>query len=116
MSPETVGSGRQIVRLRVYLGEDKLKDGRPLYQTVIRQARLERMAGATVHRASQGFGRSTRMHTTDVLFSQDLPVVIEIIDRADKIDAFATSLESFPEIGLMTLEPVELRGSRWLES
>ncbi len=98
----------KVLRLRIYLGEDKRQGDNPLYQAVIRQARQRRLAGATVFRATQGFGRSTRLHTDDVLFSDDLPVVIEIVDQAAKIEAFAASLESMADIGLMTCEPAEL--------
>ena len=105
----------KLLRLRIYLGEDKRKGDIPFYQAIIRQARQRHLAGATVFRATQGFGRSTRLHTDDVLFSDDLPVVIEIVDQAEKIEAFVTSLDCLPDIGLMTCESTELYGSRKLD-
>jgi PII-like signaling protein len=100
------------VCLRIYLGEEKREGDRPLYQVIIRQARQMHLAGATVLRGSQGYGRSARLHTADVLFSEDLPVVIEIIDLAEKIDALVAILEKRKDIGLMTCQPIELRGGR----
>lgn len=100
----------QALRLRVYLGEDKHEDDGPLYEAIIRQARQMGLAGATVLRGTQGYGRSTRLHTTDVLFSDDLPVVIEIVDYAAKIDGLMAILEPHGGIGLMTCEPVDVRG------
>jgi len=99
---------RQAMRLRIYLDEDKRDGDRPLYQAIIRQARQMHLAGATVLRGTQGYGRSTRLHTADVLFSDDLPVVIEII-------RIVALLERREDIGLITCETVALRGRRVLE-
>ena len=93
-------------RLRIYVGEDKRHFDRPLYQAIVRKAHDLKMAGLTVLRGTQGFGRSTRVHTVDVLFSEDLPVIIEIIDRVNKIETLARLLQEIPGIGLMTLETV----------
>jgi PII-like signaling protein len=109
------GEPCQAMRLRVYLGEEKRDGDRPLYQAIIRQARQMHLAGATVLRGTQGFGRSTRLHTADVLFSDDLPVVIEIIDLPAKIERMVALLERRDDIGLMTCETVALRGRRVLE-
>jgi PII-like signaling protein len=106
---------QRAVRLRIYLGEEKREGDRPLFQAIIRQARKMHMGGATVMRGTQGYGRSTRLHTTEVLFSDDLPVVIEIVDRAENVDAMVALLEHRTDIGLMTYEPLELRGQRRLE-
>lgn len=103
---------RSAVRLRIYLGEDKRAGDRPLCKAIIQEARRLGLAGATVLRGTQGFGRSTRLHTDEVLFSDDLPVVIEIIDRADRADAFARSLASLTGIGLITRETVALADDR----
>src|SRR5579863_10166012 len=105
----------QAVRLRIYLGEDKTSCDQPLYHSIISQARIMHLAGATVLKGTEGFGRSTRLHTTDVLFSVDLPVVIEIIDLREKIEPLIAMLNTYGEIGLITCEPVELRGRRDLE-
>jgi PII-like signaling protein len=80
------------------------------YQAIIHQARQMHMAGATVIRGTQGYGRSTRLHTTEVLFSDDLPIIIEMIDHAEKIDAMVASLDHRTDIALMTCETITLRG------
>lgn len=95
-------------RLRIYLGEDKELDRRPLYLAILKRARQCGVAGATVIRGTQGYGRSTRLHTADVLFSEDLPVIIELIDAAEVVDAFLASLAGIEEIGLITREPVTI--------
>lgn len=97
---------QEAVRLRIYLGEDKRHGDLPLYQAIISQARRLRCAGATVVHGTEGFGHSTRLHTSDVLFSQDLPVVIEIIDSAQKIDELISALDQVADIGLITYESV----------
>ncbi len=97
---------QEAVRLRIYLGEDKRHGNLPLYQAIVSQARRLRCAGATVVHGTEGFGHSTRLHTTDVLFSADLPVVIEIIDRAQKVDELISVLDQLGDIGLITYERV----------
>jgi PII-like signaling protein len=104
----------QAMRLRIYLGEEKRDGDRPLYQAIIRQARRMHLAGATVIRGTQGYGRSTRLHTAEVLFSDDLPVIVEIIDHAENIDAMVALLDHRDDIALMTCEPVTLRGTQGL--
>jgi PII-like signaling protein len=95
-------------RLRIYLGEDKRHEGRPLYEAIVLKARHIRMAGATVLRGTLGYGRSTRMHTTDVMYSEDLSVLVEIVDSEDRIMKFVALLTGFSEIGLMTYEEVRV--------
>jgi PII-like signaling protein len=95
-------------RLRIYLGEDKQHDGRPLYEVIVLKARQLQLAGATVVRGSQGYGRSTRLHTTEVVFSEDLPVVIEIIDGVENIRKFAALLDEIDEIGLVICDEVSV--------
>ncbi len=97
---------QEAVRLRIYLGEDKRHGDVPLYQAIVAQARRMRCAGATVVHGTEGFGHSTRLHTSDVLFSADLPVVIEIIDRALKVDELISALDQLGDIGLITYERV----------
>src|SRR5208283_2966014 len=97
---------QEAVRLRIYLGEDKRHGDLPLYQAIVAQARRMRLAGATVVHGTEGFGHSTRLHTSDVLFSEDLPVVIEIIDRAQKVDELISALDQVGEVGLITYERV----------
>jgi len=92
--------------LRIYVGEDKRHGDRPLYQAIVRKAREQRLAGATILRGTHGFGRSTHLHTVDVLFSEDLPIVIEIIDSRDKIHAFVALLDTLDDIALCTCEEI----------
>ena len=94
------------VRLRLYVGEDKRHGDRTLYEAIALKARDLRLAGVTVVRGTLGFGRSTRLHTAKVLFSEDLPMTIEIIDAESKINAFLDLLQDVPDIGLVTLERV----------
>lgn len=96
------------IRLRIYVGEDKQHGGRALYQAIVLKARQLRMAGATVVRGSQGYGRSTRMHTTEVVFSEDLPVIVEIIDSRERIQQFVALLTAIDEIGLVTCDEVQV--------
>ncbi len=95
--------------LRIFLGESDLWEGRPLYEAIVLEARARGLAGATVLRASMGFGKASRLHTAKVLrLSGDLPIVIEIADAAEKIDAFLPLLEPMMQGGLVTLEKVQV--------
>jgi hypothetical protein len=97
---------QEAVRLRIYVGEDKRCGDAPLYQAIVATARRLHLAGALVVRGTEGFGHSTRLHTSGVLFSEDLPVLIEIIDKAQKIDELVAALDCMSEIGLITHERV----------
>jgi PII-like signaling protein len=100
---------RDAVLLRVFIGEDDKFERLPLYEAIVLKAREMHLAGATVLRGAVGFGHSSRLHTTKILrLSQDLPLVIEIVDAADKIDAFLPVLERMMEGGLVTLEKVQV--------
>ena len=77
----------EAVLLRVFVGEDKRHGDMPLYEAIALKAREMHLLGATVLNGRLGFGRSTRLHTTRALLSEDLPLVIEIVDEAEKIDA-----------------------------
>jgi PII-like signaling protein len=103
---ESMDVKQEGIRLRIYVGEDKRLGDLPLYQAIVSRARQLRLAGAMVLRGTEGFGHSTRLHTADVLFSEDLPVLIEIIDRAQKINELIAALDRMGDIGLMTYEPV----------
>jgi PII-like signaling protein len=97
------------VLLRIFIGEGDKHAGRPLYQTIVEAARAEHIAGATVLRGPLGYGHSSRLHTTKILrLSEDLPLVIEIVDGADKIDAFVKIIDPMMEGGLVTLEKVKV--------
>jgi PII-like signaling protein len=100
---------RDAVLLRVFFGEDD-KDGRlPLYEAIVLKAREQHLAGATVLRGHVGFGHSSILHTTKILrLSQDLPIVVEIVDSQDKIDAFLPVLDAMMTSGLVTMEKVQV--------
>ena len=91
--------------LRIFIGESDRFGGKPLYETIVLKARELHLAGATVLRGAMGFGKSSRIHTTKILrLSDDLPVVIEIVDSEEKINAFLPVLEKMMVSGLVTLE------------
>ncbi len=95
--------------LRVFIGESDKAQGRPLYELIVEEARRRGMAGATVLRGFLGFGANSRIHTSKVLrLSEDLPVVIEIVDAEDKIEAFLPELDKMIGEGLVTLEKVRV--------
>ncbi len=91
--------------LRIFVSEDDKCGHRPLYKCIVEKAREEGLAGATVLRGIMGFGAHSRMHTGGILrISEDLPVVIEIVDREDRIQAFIPGLQDMIHEGLITLE------------
>ncbi len=95
--------------LRIFLGESDRWEHHPLYEAIVLQARERHLAGATVLRGAMGFGKSSRLHTAKILrLSMDLPVVIEIVDRDDKIQAFLPVLDGMMQGGLVTLEKVQV--------
>ena len=95
--------------LRVFFGEDDKFHGRPLYEAIVLKAREAHLAGATVLRGHMGFGHSSRIHTSKILrLSEDLPLVIEIVDTEDKIKAFLPTLDGMMSSGLVTLEKVQV--------
>lgn len=100
---------RDAVLLRIFLGEDDKSGRQPLYEAIVLKAREMQLAGATLLRGPMGFGRSSRLHTTKILrLSEDLPIVIEIVDAQEKIDAFLPELEKLMGSGLVTLEKVKV--------
>ena len=100
---------RDAVLLRIFIGEDDKAGRQPLYEAIVLKARELHLAGATLLRGSMGFGRSSRLHTTKILrLSEDLPIVIEIVDAQEKIDAFLPELEKLIGSGLITLEKVKV--------
>lgn len=95
--------------LRIFIGESDTHDGRPLYQGIVETLRREGMAGATVLRGIEGFGKSSRLHTAHILrLSEDLPIVIECVDRAEKIEAILPSLDAMIREGLVTMERIDV--------
>ncbi len=100
---------KQAVLLRIFIGEDDKLNGTPLYEAIVMRAREMHLAGATVLRGPMGFGASSRLHTTKILrLSEDLPLVIEIVDSEDKINDFLPVLDGIMSSGLITLEKVQV--------
>jgi uncharacterized protein len=100
---------RDAVLLRIFIGEDDKHEGRPLHEAIVLKAREQHLAGATVLRGPMGFGHSSRLHTTKILrLSEDLPLVIEIVDSDAKIQAFLPLLDAMMGSGLVTLEKVQV--------
>jgi len=96
--------------LRIFIGEADRWHGAPLYEAIVLEARKRGLAGATVTKGFMGFGAHSRIHTAKLLeLSQDLPIVIEIVDAPDKIEAFMPDLEQMVGDGLITLERAEVR-------
>lgn len=95
--------------LRIWIGESDRWDGRPLYEALVRTAREMGLAGATVLRGIEGFGASSVVHTTRILrLSQDLPIVVEIVDRPAAIDRFVERATGMVREGMMTVERVDV--------
>jgi uncharacterized protein len=100
---------KQALLLRIFIGENDKNEGRPLYEAIVLKAREMHLAGATVLRGPMGFGHSSRLHTAKILrLSEDLPLVIEIVDSEEKINAFLPVLDGIMSSGLITLEKVQV--------
>ena len=100
---------KQAVLLRIFLGEDDRADGKPLYEAIVLKAREMHLAGATVLRGPLGFGQTSRLHTTRILrLSEDLPVVVEVVDAEERINALLEAIEPMMSGGLVTLERVQV--------
>jgi len=100
---------KDAMLLRIFLGESDKAGHRPLYEEIVLRAREAHLAGATVLRGPMGFGHSSRLHTAKILrLSEDLPMVIEIVDAEDKIKAFLAAIEPTMGAGLVTLERVQV--------
>lgn len=96
-------------RLTIYIGESDRHEGRPLWQVILHKLRAREVAGATVMRGLAGFGAHSRLHTASLVrLSQDLPVRIEVVDRADRLDALLPEIMALVPEGLITLEPVQV--------
>ena len=96
--------------LRIFIGESDKHEGLPLYEWIVRKAREHGLAGATILRGLEGFGAHSRLHTAKILrLSTDLPIVVEIVDTEDKIEAFLPIIDEAIDEGLATLEKVEVR-------
>jgi PII-like signaling protein len=94
---------------RIYVGESDTWHGRPLYEAIVHLLRDRGLAGATVLRGIEGFGAKHQIHTTRILrLSEDLPVLIEVVDLEDKVRAIVPELDAMVSGGLITLERVEV--------
>src|SRR5579859_5352075 len=95
--------------LRIFIGETDRWHHQPLYEAIVLKAREVHLAGATVLRGPMGYGKSSRLHTAKILrLSMDLPLVIEIVDTEEKIQAFLPVLDEMMKGGLVTLEKVRV--------
>src|SRR5437773_2843092 len=104
------------VLLRIFIGESDRWQHQPLYEAIVLKARELHLAGATVLRGPMGYGKSSRLHTAKILrLSFDLPLVIEIVDTEEKINAFLPLLDQMMKGGLVTLEKVKVIDYRGVE-
>jgi len=100
--------------LRIFIGEADKFEGKPLFDAIIKLAKKQGMAGATVLRGLMGFGADSRMHSANILrLSEDLPIVIEIVDSKEKIDSFLPLLDDMIKEGMVTLEKVDIIAYRY---
>src|SRR4029077_13321381 len=99
--------------LRIFIGEKGKHERMPLYEWIVRKAREQGLAGATVVRGVEGFGAHSRVHTAKILcLSTDLPIVVEIGDTLERIEAFLPTIDNAITEGLATLERVRIRRCR----
>ncbi len=100
---------KDAMLLRIFIGEHEKHGHKPLYEAIVMKAREMHMAGATVLRGPLGFGHSSHIHTAKIIrLSEDLPMVIEIVDTQEKIDIFLPVLDGMMGSGLVTLEKVQV--------
>jgi hypothetical protein len=100
--------GEQVL-MRIFIGEADKHAGRPLYQVLVELLRREKLAGATVLRGITGFGAKSHMHTTHLLrLSQDLPIVVEVVDGQENIDRVMPQIDALVREGLITMEKVRV--------
>ncbi len=96
--------------LRIFIGESDKHGGKPLYQWIVFQARAQGLAGATVLRGIMGFGADSRIHTAKIeRLSEDLPIIIELVDTREKLEAFLPVIDAAIGEGLATLEKAQIR-------
>jgi PII-like signaling protein len=94
--------------VRIHFGEDDRWHGKPLYEAILEEAQRHDLAGATVYRGIEGYGASTRIHRKHLLTSSDLPIMVAIIDTANKIDGFMPRLNEMVSEGLIAISEVEV--------
>jgi len=99
----------EVERLRIFIGEGDKYDGKPLYEAIVLLARKKGLAGATVLKGVMGFGCTSRIHTAKVLrLSEDLPMVVEIVDKPERIQTVLPDIDTMLQEGLVTLEKVRV--------
>jgi len=110
VTPRLEGEGKL---LRIFIGESDTWHGKPLYQAIVQRVREEGLAGATVLRGIEGFGAKSHLHTARILrLSEDLPIVIEIVDTAENVDRVIPALDEMVEDGMVTVERVQILSYR----
>jgi uncharacterized protein len=96
--------------LRIFIGDSDRYEGRPLYEWLVIKAKEQGLAGATVLRGLMGFGANSRVHTAKIMrLSEDLPIIIEIVDTEEKIKSFLSDIEGAIKEGLVTLEKADIQ-------
>ncbi len=106
-------AGSRALLVRIYLGEADHWHGRPLYQAIVERLRERGVAGATVLRGAEGFGATSRLHTTRLLrLSEDLPMLVEVVDEEERLRAVLPEIDEMVGDGLITLERVEVHAYR----
>ncbi len=99
--------------LRIFIGESDRWGGKPLYEAIVAKARSEGLAGATVLRGVMGFGADSRMHTAKIMrLSEDMPIVVEIVDKPDRIANILPALDEMVTEGMITTEKVHITAYR----
>jgi PII-like signaling protein len=105
---------KEAVQLRIFIGENHRYHHLPLYEAIVLKAREMELAGATVIRGLVGFGKSSRLHAAERFkISTDLPMVIELVDRREKIEAFLPVVDAMIDSGLVTIERAEVVDYRY---
>ncbi len=102
-------ASEDAVLLRMFIGEDDRADGGPLYEAIVLKAREMGLAGATVLRGPMGFGHASTLHTAKILrLSQDLPIIVEIVDTEDRVHALLEAIDPMMTSALVTIEKVHV--------
>ncbi len=96
--------------LRIFIGEYDRYEGRPLYEWLVEQAKRQQLAGATVLRGIMGFGKNSRIHSSRILrLSEDMPIVVELVDTRDRLEAYLASVDHAIQEGLATMEKADVK-------
>jgi PII-like signaling protein len=104
-----MNTSREGYLLRIFIGESDRHDHHPLYESIVLKARAAGLSGATVYRGMMGFGKNSTLHTAKILrLSEDLPIVIEIVDSLEAVENFLPVLDELIADGLVTLEKIKV--------